>query len=86
MVSLHYPFRNEDSEILAEFKFVTTYHENENSIQNRREDFESNIDIQKTTGIFRDLCLIDQNNDDDPFEQLQVFNNPSTEMNSDIHI
>lgn len=45
MISLHYPFCNEDAEIQAEFKFVTIYHENENSIFDRRKKFESNLDI-----------------------------------------
>lgn len=84
MISLHYPFRNEEAEILADFKFVAIYDENENSILNRRNEFESNLDNQKTITICRDLCRIDRNHDveiedqavakrfsdDDPFQQL----------------
>lgn len=36
MVTLHQPFRNEDSEILADMKFITIYDENEDTILERR--------------------------------------------------
>lgn len=67
MVSLHFPFRNEDAEILSELKFIQIYDENENLILNRRKDFESNLDIRKTIEICRCLCrdddILDNEND-----------------------
>lgn len=44
MITLHIPFRNEAVEILAEIKFLTIYDENENTILERRKEFEKNID------------------------------------------
>ncbi|GFQ91637.1 ATP-dependent DNA helicase [Trichonephila clavata] len=51
MVSLHFPFRNEDEEILSEMKFIEIYINNEDIILTRRKEFESNLDIQKTFEI-----------------------------------
>ncbi|GFW21552.1 ATP-dependent DNA helicase [Trichonephila clavipes] len=51
MVTLHIPFRSEDEEILAEMKFIEIYTTNENLILQRRQEFQSNLDIQKTIEI-----------------------------------
>lgn len=56
MVTLHIPFRNEEDEILAEMKFVKIYDDNEELILKRRNQFESNLDIQKTIEICKELC------------------------------
>lgn len=99
MVTLHLPFRNEDTEILADMKFITIYDENENTILQRRKEFESNIDIQKTIDICRQLCRQDdQLNDDEleiqdvatrfpepnPFQEL--YRNPNAAVNEDLRI
>ncbi|GFY58394.1 ATP-dependent DNA helicase [Trichonephila inaurata madagascariensis] len=55
MVTLHLPFRNEE-EILAEMKFITLHDNHENIILQRRKEFESNTDINKTMQICRELC------------------------------
>ncbi|GBP71338.1 hypothetical protein EVAR_57722_1 [Eumeta japonica] len=56
MVTLHLPFRNEQEEILAGMKFVTIYNDNEDIILQRRKQFESDNDIDKTIQICRELC------------------------------
>lgn len=56
MVSLHIPFRDEETEVLPELKFIQIYNDNEDLILKRRKEFESSLDIQKTMGICRSLC------------------------------
>ncbi|KAE9522171.1 hypothetical protein AGLY_017431 [Aphis glycines] len=98
MVTLHIPFRNEDTEILADMKFTTIYDEHENEILEKRKEFESNIDIQKTIDICRQLChegeLIDDESEirdiatrfpePNPFEEL--YRNPNAAVNEDLRI
>lgn len=98
MVTLHIPFRNEDTEILADMKFTTIYDENENEILEKRKEFESNIDVQKTIDICRQLCHEDEPIDDEleirhlatrfpepnPFEEL--YRNPDAAVNEDLRI
>ena len=95
MVTLHIPFRNENEEILAEMKFTEIYTSNENLILQRRQEFESNLDIQKTIEICRDLCREDGIDDNDepeeniiaeqnPFQHL--YNNPNAIVNDDIRL
>lgn len=74
MVTLHIPFRNEDAEILAEMKFINIYDENEALILERRKEFESNLDVEKTIEICRQLCREDGNPDDDETEIQDVAN------------
>lgn len=88
MVSLHMPFQNEETEILADLKFIEIYNENENQILQRRKEFESNINIEETIAICRDLCRENEIEDDinqdeqarveaepNPFEHM--YNNPN---------
>lgn len=56
MVTLFLAFRNEETVILADMRFITIYDENGNIILERRKEFESNIDIQKIIDICRQLC------------------------------
>ncbi|CAG9840456.1 unnamed protein product [Diabrotica balteata] len=56
MVTLHIPFRHEESEVLSEMKFITIYKDNEDRILQNRKEFESNIDIAKIIQICRELC------------------------------
>lgn len=72
MVTLHLPFRNEDTEILADMKFITIYDENEDTILERRKEFESDIDIQKTIKICRQLCHQNEQLNDDEAEVRDV--------------
>ncbi|CAG9828115.1 unnamed protein product [Diabrotica balteata] len=64
MVTLHIPFRNEAVEILAEMKFLTIYDENEDSILEKRKEFEKNINIEKTIELCRRLCHEDDISDE----------------------
>nr|XP_037877038.1 ATP-dependent DNA helicase pfh1-like isoform X3 [Bombyx mori] len=93
MVTLHIPFRSEDEEILAEMKFIEIYTTNENLILQRRQEFESSLDILKTIEICRDLCREDGIDDDNepeeniiaeqnPFQHL--YDNPDAIVNDDI--
>lgn len=98
MVTLHIPFRNEDAEILAEMKFINIYDENGALILERRKEFESNLDIEKTIEICRQLCREDENPDDEtetqevanrfpepnPFQQL--YHNPNADVNMDLYL
>lgn len=47
MVTLHLPFRHEESEIIAESRYLELYEESEALILERRKEFESDIDIEK---------------------------------------
>jgi len=53
MVTLHLPFRHEESEIIAESRYFELYEENEALILERRKELESDIDIEKTLHIYR---------------------------------
>lgn len=56
MVTLHYPFSNEEVDILDENKFLSIYDVNEDAILTRRKEFESGIDIAKTMEYCKQLC------------------------------
>ncbi|CAH1119807.1 unnamed protein product [Phaedon cochleariae] len=90
MVSLHLPFRDEETEILADMKFLSTYEENEVLILQRRQEFESNIDIERTIQICRELCREKTPCDDDKIEDVstripdpnptELHNNPNVDI------
>ncbi|XP_044588824.1 ATP-dependent DNA helicase PIF1-like [Cotesia glomerata] len=98
MVTLHIPFRNEEFEILEEMKFIRIYDENENQILERRKEFESDLDINKTIELCRKLCRENEEADDDdeihdiatrfpeinPFQTL--YDNPNSDVNSDLRL
>lgn len=98
MVTLHIPFRNEEFDILEEMKFIRIYDENENQILERRKEFESDLDINKTIELCRKLCRENEEADDDdeihdiatripeanPFQTL--YDNPNSDVNSDLRI
>ena len=95
MVLLHIPFKSEDNDILAEDKFITIYENNKDLILQRRKEFESNLDIDKTLQIYRELCREDDEDnvddlqqhanlffEEDPYALLQ--NDPHSIVNADI--
>lgn len=94
MVTLHIPFRHEESEILSQMKFIKIYDENVDLILQKKKEFESNIDIEKTLQICRELCREEDADDGEdirdvagrlpdqnPFQEL--YNNPTAEINDD---
>lgn len=56
MVTLHIPFRHEETEILEGMKYIKLYEENEGLILQKKKEFETNIDIKKILQIYRELC------------------------------
>lgn len=68
MVTLHFPFKDEDEEILQESYYKTIYNENETTILERRKEFKQNLDKSKTIEICRKLCR------DSEFENSQPKN------------
>lgn len=56
MVTLHIPFRIEEFGILTDIKFLPISDKNEAVIMERREEFESNLDIAETMKICAQLC------------------------------
>lgn len=95
MVTLHIPFRHEESEILSQMKFIKIYDENVDLILQKKKEFESNIDIEKTLQICRELCREEDADDGEdirdvagrlpdqnPFQEL--YNNPTAEINDDL--
>ncbi|GFW82169.1 helitron_like_N domain-containing protein [Trichonephila clavipes] len=95
MVTLYIPFRHEESEILSQMKFIKIYDENVDLILQKRKEFESNIDIEKTLQICRELCREEAADDGEdirdvagrlpdqnPFQEL--YNNPTAEINGDL--
>lgn len=65
MVLLHIPFRSEDNDVLAENKYIQVYEDNKHLILERSKEFESNLDLEKTLEICRQL-----GREDDEDEQL----------------
>ena len=57
MVTLYYPFRNEEVELLDNDKFLEIYNNNELKIMEVQQKFEKYIDIQKTIDYCKKLCL-----------------------------
>ena len=97
MVTLHIPFRHEEAEILEEMKFIRLYDENVDLILQKKKEFESNIDIEKTLQICRELCreeVPDDNEeirdvvgrlpDQNPFQEL--YNDPNVDINDDLQL
>ncbi|CAI6352803.1 unnamed protein product [Macrosiphum euphorbiae] len=97
MVTLHLPFRHEESEIIAESRYLELYEENEALILERRKEFESDIDIEKTLQICRELCREnvpldgEEVNDvvglipaENPFAEL--YDNPNADLNDDLRL
>lgn len=65
MVLLHIPFRNEENDVLKENKFVQIYEDNKDIILQRRKEFESNLDIEKTMEICRQLSRDAENENEE---------------------
>ncbi|GFV78621.1 ATP-dependent DNA helicase [Trichonephila clavipes] len=89
-----FAFRNE--ELLSDMKFIRRHDDNEQLILERRNVFESNLDIQKTLQIIKDLCReedLDDNAelqdvanrflDPHPFQNLYQVNSA---MSNDIRL
>ncbi|GBP70843.1 hypothetical protein EVAR_53507_1 [Eumeta japonica] len=53
MVLLHYAFRSEENDVLAEKKYRQIYEDNEDLISQRRKELESNSDIEGTVEMYR---------------------------------
>lgn len=97
MVLLHIPFKSEDTDILAENKFIQIYEDNKDLILERRKEFESNLDIEKTLEICKQLCReIEEEEEDeellravnvvlekDPYDVL--LRDPQSNVNADLH-
>lgn len=67
MVTLHLPFRDEETEILADLKFVKLYNDHEELILKRRREFETNLNLLETIELYKKLCREEENlNDGDP--------------------
>ena len=64
IVTFHIPFRNEKTKVLEDMKFIGTYQRNENLILERRKVFETNLYIQKTMEMVRQLCREQKNEND----------------------
>ncbi|GFR10858.1 ATP-dependent DNA helicase [Trichonephila clavata] len=97
MLTLHIPFRHEEANILKNMKFIRLYHENVDLILQKRKKFESNIDIERTLQIYRELCreeVPDDNEeirdvvgrlpDQNPFQEF--YNNSNAEINDDLQL
>lgn len=97
MVTLHWPFRNEEEDILSEMKFISIYDDKEQFILQSRRKFECYLDIQKTIDICRQLCREDVPDDEqkagdaearfpvaNPFEEL--YKNPGADVDADSRL
>lgn len=72
MVTLFCPFLNEEVDILDNNKFLEIYDNSVEVILERRKEFESNINIEKTIEICRLMCAkIDENTD--AAEKMEEF-------------
>lgn len=55
MVLLHVPFQSEENDIIAENKFIQIYDDNKDNILERRKEFESNLDVEKTGNLQKNM-------------------------------
>lgn len=56
IVTLHMPFRIEETDVLTDGKFLRIFDENEPLIMKRRKEFEFNLEIDKVMEICARLC------------------------------
>lgn len=97
IVTLHLPFRHDESEILAESRYIQLYEENEALILDQRKEFESNLAIEKTLEICRELCreyvpddreeindVVGRIPNENPFAEL--YHNPNADLNNDLRL
>jgi len=73
MVLLHIPFRSEANDVLAENKFIQIYEDNKDLILKRRKEFESDLDIEKTLEICRQLGRDDDDEDEESRNEANVI-------------
>ncbi|XP_015110820.1 uncharacterized protein LOC107037018 [Diachasma alloeum] len=92
MVTLHIPFRNEESEIIAGMKFLQLYEANEELILTHQKEFEVDVNVQTTMNACCPLCreedaledenevnyLVAKQTETDPFQDLGNHINPET--------
>ncbi|GFY73953.1 hypothetical protein TNIN_99681 [Trichonephila inaurata madagascariensis] len=70
-------YQQPDSPHTVHMTFVNMYNNDEDLILQRRKEFESDLDIQKTIKICRGLCLKNESND----SNQQEANKTTTEQN-----
>ncbi|GBP91974.1 hypothetical protein EVAR_59368_1 [Eumeta japonica] len=77
MVLLHVPFQSEENDIIAENKFIQIYEDNKDTILERRKEFESNLDIEKTLEICGQLCREndEEQNDEELLRAVDILAN-----------
>jgi len=87
MVLLHIPFRNEANDVFAENKFIQIYEDNKDLILKRRKEFESDLDIEKTLEICRQLDRDDDNEDEESRNEANVIieTDPYEKLKQDAH-
>lgn len=97
MVTLFIPFRNEETEILAESKFLQIYNDNEEIILQRRKEFQSNISIEETLRLceqlFREEEIIRQQGKEispigvpEPPPFNEMYADPNLDINNDLRL
>ncbi|GBP70846.1 hypothetical protein EVAR_53510_1 [Eumeta japonica] len=82
MVLLHYAFRSEENDVLAEKKYRQIYEDNEDLISQRRKELESNSDIEGTVEMYRRSRGGDESGDDELRNKAQTVS--KAEPNTDI--
>ena len=75
IVTLHIPFRHEDAKILEQMKFIKLHDDNIDLILQKRKEFESNKDIERTLQICRELCREENPDDDEDFLIITHYKN-----------
>ncbi|XP_049318190.1 uncharacterized protein LOC105232370 isoform X10 [Bactrocera dorsalis] len=97
MVLLHIPFKSENNDVLADNKYIQIFEDNKDLILKRRKEFESNLDMEKTLEICRQLCREKEDEDADGEDEQEhaniVFENdpyaliaqyPDSTINADL--
>lgn len=73
MVLLHVPFQSEKNDIIAENKFIQIYDYNKDKILERRKEFESNLDVEKTLDICKQLCRENVEEQEDELRAVEIL-------------
>lgn len=71
MVTLHIPFRDEHTDVLADMKYLKVYDQNEDLILENKKEFEFNLEIENTIAICRQTCHENDESDNNNKNEIQ---------------
>lgn len=93
---MYIPFRNEENEFIIDHKYINIFEQRSDQIIAKRKLFEADLDIHKTLEICKNLCVTDEEEDEDELLKKQLhqegdkdpladfYRDPASEINADL--